>query len=159
MTAEYAPVRQDDETGRKDDGSGTRARALAGLMVIGASMALALGQLAVPDLGAFVAQNLLPQPRRKLLLVLLAGSFVLTATVIAALWRRSSPGLATARLDRAARLGAPLALAAALPGLFAMTLWSDTLMLAPSRGAFVLAIEPLWRLHFSAYRPPAPERG
>jgi uncharacterized membrane protein len=129
-------------------------RALAGLIIIGASVALALGQLAVPDLAGFVTQNLLPAPRRKLMLGLVGGSFLLTAAVIAWIWRRSSPGLATARLDRVARLGAPLALAAVVPGLFAMNPWSETLMLALGLGVFALAIEPLWRLHFGVYRPP-----
>ncbi|HEY4393540.1 MAG TPA: DUF2079 domain-containing protein, partial [Polyangia bacterium] len=40
---------------------------------------------------------------------------------------------------------------AALPGLFALPAWSDTLTLALVLGAFVLAIEPLLRLHFGAY--------
>ena len=140
--------------GPEQDRPGARMRALAGLIIIGASVALALGQLAIPDLAGFVTQNLLPAPRRKLLLGLLGGSFLLTAGLIAWIWRRSSsPRMATARLDRVARLGAPLALAAAVPGLFAMNPWSETLMLALGLGAFALAIEPLWRLHFGVYRP------
>src|SRR6185369_4122439 len=111
------------------------------------------------DLAGFVTQNLLPAPRRKLMLGLLGGSFLLTAGVIAWIWRRSSPGMATARLDRAARLGAPLALAATVPGLFALNPWSEALMLALSLGAFALAIEPLWRLHFGVYRPPVAPAG
>ncbi len=150
MTAE-APSLEPEQ-----DRPGVRMRALAGLIVIGVSVALAVGQLAVPDLGAFVTQNILPAPRRKLMLALLGVSFLLTAGVIAWIWRRSSPGMATARLDRAARLAAPLALAAAVPGLFAMNPWSETLVLAMSLGAFVLAIEPLWRLHFGVYRTVGP---
>jgi len=150
MTVEAPPF------GPDHDRPGARARALAGLIVIGASLALTLGQLAIPDLGGFVTQNLLPLPQRRRMLVLLAGSVLLMAGVIAWLWRRSSPGLATARLDRVARLGAPLALAAVVPGLFAMNPWSDALMLAMCLGVFVLAIEPLWRLHFGAYRPATP---
>ncbi len=149
MTAEAPPFEPEP------DQPGTRARALLGLIVIGASLALALGQLAIPDLGGFVTQNLLPAPRRRLMLGLLVGSFLLSAAAIAWIWRRSAPGLATARLDRLARLGAPLALAAAVPGLFAMNPWSEALMLAISLGAFALAIEPLWRLHFGVYRPAA----
>jgi len=152
MTAEAPPL------GPEQDRSGTRARALVGLIIIGASVALALAQLAVPDLTGFVTQNLLAAPQRKRMLVLLAGTFLLMVGAIAWLWRRSSPGVATARLDRVARLGAPLALAAVVPGLFAMNPWSDALMLAMCLGAFVLAIEPLWRLHFSVYRPAAPGR-
>jgi uncharacterized membrane protein len=147
MTADAASLELEQ------DRPGARMRALGGLIIIGASVALALGQLAIPDLAGFVTQNLLPAPRRKLLLALLGISFLLTAGVIVWLWRRSSPGMATSRLERAARLGAPLALAAAVPGLFAMNPWSETLMLALSLGAFALAIEPLWRLHFGVYRP------
>jgi uncharacterized membrane protein len=158
MTAE-APLRKLDDGGQDDDRTGARTRVLLGLIVIGASVALALGQLAVPDLGGFVTQNLLPAPRRKLLLGLLGGSFLLMAAVTAWVWRRSPPGLATARLDRLARLGAPLALAAVVPGLFALNPWSETLVLATSLGAFVLAIEPLWRLHFGVYGPAMPLDG
>ena len=159
MTAE-APLRKLDD-GKVDDEKldgdrpGARTRTLLGLAIIGASVALALGQLAVPDLGGFVTQNLLPGPRRKLLLGLLPGSFLLMAAITAWIWRRSPPGLATARLDRLARLAAPLALAAVVPGLFALNPWSETLVLATSLGVFVLAIEPLWRLHFGVYRPAA----
>ena len=148
MTEDAAPT-----LGPDHDRSGTRARALVGLIIISASVALALGQLAVPDLTGFVTQNLLAAPRRKSMLGLLAGGFLLSAAAIAWIWRRLAPGLATARLDRLARLGAPLALAAAVPGLFAMNPWSEALTLAMSLGAFALAIEPLWRLHFGAYRP------
>ncbi len=154
MTAE-APLRNLDDGNQDDDRPGARTRALLGLIVIGASVALALGQLAVPDLAGFVTQNLLPAPRRKLLLGLLPASVLLMAAVTAWLWRRAPPGLATARLDRLARLAAPLALAAVVPGLFALNPWSETLVLASSLGVFVLAIEPLWRLHFGVYRPAA----
>ncbi len=146
-----APSEEDDRE------SGRRARAVLGLGIVGVSVALALAQLAVRDVGAFVTQNVLPPAQRKGMLGLLAGAFVLVAAAIAVIWRRSPPGLATGRLDRAARLSAPLALAAAVPGLFAMNPWTDTLMLAVTLGAFALAIEPLWRLHFGAYRTaPAP---
>ncbi len=153
MTAEAPPLTRQENDSQDDDRPGARTRALLGLLVIAASVALALGQLAVPDLGGFVSQNLLPAPRRKLLLGLLGVSFLLTAAVTAWIWRRSPPGLATTRLDRLARLCAPLALAAVLPGLFALNPWSETLVLATSLGVFVLAIEPLWRLHFGVYRP------
>jgi uncharacterized membrane protein len=146
-----APPADDPEAG-----VGARARAILGLVIIGASLALALAQLAIPDLGGFVTQNLLGVPQRKRMLGLLAGSFLLTAGVIAWLWRRSAPGTATARLVRVARLAAPLALAAAVPGLFAMDSRADALVLAMSLGALVLAIEPLWRLHFGVYRPAVP---
>jgi uncharacterized membrane protein len=140
----------------REAGVGARARAILGLVIIGASLALALAQLAVPDVGGFVTQNLLAAPQRKRMLGLLATSFLLMAGVIAWLWRRSAPGTATARLDRVARLAAPLALAAAVPGLFAMDSRADALVLAMSLSAFVLAIEPLWRLHFGVYRPVVP---
>ena len=153
MTAEAPPLATQGNERQEDDRPGARTRALLGLVIIGASVALALGQLAVPDLGGFVSQNLLPAPRRKLLLGLLGVSLLLTAAFTAWIWRRSPPGLATTRLDRLARLGAPLALAAVVPGLFALNPWSETLVLATSLGVFVLAIEPLWRLHFGVYRP------
>jgi len=153
MTAEAPPLATQGNERQDNDGPGARTRALLGLVIIGASVALALGQLAVPDLGGFVSQNLLPAPRRKLLLGLLAGSFLLMGAVTAWIWRRSPAGMGTARLDRLARLCAPLALAAVVPGLFALNPWSETLVLATSLGAFVLAIEPLWRLHFGVYRP------
>src|SRR5450755_2656521 len=132
MTAEAPPFEPEH------DRPGARTRALLGLVVIGASLALALGQLAIPDLGGFVTQNLLPAPRRKLMLGLLAGGILLSAAAIAWIWRRSAPGMATGRLDRLARLGAPLGLAAAVPGLFAINPWSEALTLAISLGAFAL---------------------
>ena len=154
MTAEAPPLERQGDNRLDDDGPGVRTRALLGLVIIGASVALALGQLAIPDLGGFVSQNLLPAPRRKLLLALLPATFLLMAAIVAWIWRRSPRDLATARLDRLARLGAPLALAAVVPGLFALNPWSETLVLATSLGAFLLAVEPLWTLHFGIYRPP-----
>src|SRR5579871_6412627 len=137
MTAEAPPLERQGDSRLDGDRPGARTRALLGLVIIGASVALALGQLAVPDLAGFVGQNLLPAPRRKLLLGLLPASFLLMAAVIAWTWRRSPRDLATARLDRLARLGAPLALAAVLPGLFALNPWSETLVLATSLGVFL----------------------
>ena len=138
----------------REAGVGARARAILGLVIIGVSVALALAQLAVHDLGAFVTQNQLPLAQRKAMLGLLAGTFVVVGVAVAWIWRRSPPGTATARLDRAARLVAPLALAAVVPGLCAMNPWTDTLMLAVTLGAFVLAVEPLAdRLWYARRRP------
>jgi uncharacterized membrane protein len=131
-------------------------RAALGLLIAGASTALAVGQLLIVDLGTFAATNALPPGRRIALLAVTGAGVALAALAIAWLWRRTPAGAdPTARLDRAARLAAPLALAAALPGLCTLPAWSDPFTLALALGAFVLAIEPLLRLHFAAYRPRA----
>ncbi len=141
---------------------GQLARALAGLIIAGASLALAIGQLPLRDLAGFATGNRSTPGYRTLLLALLAGGVALVVGAATVFWRRAQPGIErTARLHRAACLAAPLALAAAVPGLFALGTTSDTATFALVLGAFVLAIEPLWRLHFSAYRtgqspPPGP---
>jgi uncharacterized membrane protein len=139
---------------------GQRARAIAALIIAGASLALAIGQVALRDLAAFATANHSTPGARNLLLGLLAGGVALVVGVTIAFWRRSPPGVdRTARLHRAACLAAPLTLAAAVPGLFALGTTGDTASFALVLGAFVLAVEPLWRLHFGAYRtaqsPPA----
>jgi uncharacterized membrane protein len=132
--------------------AGERARAAAGFVVVGASVALALGQIVLGGETRFVTDNDMTGGHR--LGLLGAGVAGALAAAIAALLlvRRAPAGVdPTARLSGWARLLAPLALAAAVPGLFAMRPWTDTLTLALSLGVFVLAIEPLWRLHFGAY--------
>src|SRR4051812_50094999 len=89
------------------DRPGARIRALAGLIIIGASVALAVGQLAVPDLAGFVTQNLLPAPRRKLMLALLGGSVLLTAGPGARAWRGGGPGKGAGGGRRAGRPAPP----------------------------------------------------
>ncbi len=144
----------DTDTDLDDRRRGERLRAALGLLVVGASVALAVGQLTVGDLGAFATENVLAARRRIALLAVTGAGVVLAALAIGWIWRQSPEGAdRTARLDRAARLAAPLALAAALPGLCTLPAWSDTFVLALVLGAFVLAIEPLLRLHFGAYRP------
>jgi uncharacterized membrane protein len=135
---------------------GELLRAALGLLIVGASTALALGQVVIADLGTFAAGNVLAPGRRIALLAVTGAGLLLAALAITWIWRRAPAGAdRTARLGRAARLSAPLALAAALPGLFTLPAWTDTFSLALVLGAFVLAIEPLLRLHFAAYRPRA----
>jgi uncharacterized membrane protein len=142
--------------GQDDRRTAELARAMMLLGLAGASLALAVGQLALHDLPGFIAQNLLSAAHRKALLASVAGGVALAGLTIAGLWRRSPIGTdRTARLHRAARLAAPLVLAAALPGLFTMSPWFDALTIALTLGAFVLAVEPLWRLHFGTYRATA----
>jgi uncharacterized membrane protein len=132
-------------------------RAALGLLIVGASVALTLGQLCMADLTSFTGENTLTVGRRIALLAVTGAGVAVAALAIGWLWRRAPAGTdRTARLDRAARLAAPLALVAALPGLFTPSAWPDAFALALVLGAFVLAIEPLLRLHFGAYRPHAP---
>ena len=140
-------------TGQNDRRTAERAQSLILLGLAGASVALAVGQLALHDLPGFIAQNFLSAAHRKALLVALGGGLALGGLVVGVIWRRSPPGTdRVARLHRIGCLAAPLALAAALPGLFTMGPWVDALTVALTLGAFVLAVEPLWRLHFGAYR-------
>ncbi|HEY6476573.1 MAG TPA: DUF2079 domain-containing protein, partial [Polyangia bacterium] len=153
------PPSTDPDTDLVDRRRGELLRAVLGILVIGASVALAAGQVAIADLSTFAADNALAPGRRIALLAVTGAGLALAALAIGWIWRRTPPGAdRTARLDRAARLTAPLALAAVLPGLFALPARSDTLGLALVLGAFVLAIEPLLRLHFGAWHPPARPR-
>jgi uncharacterized membrane protein len=148
------PASTDPDADTDDRRRGERLRAAIGLLIVGASVALAAGQLTIADLGAFAVENVLAARRRIALLAVTGAGVALAALTIGWIWRRSPEGAdRTARLDRAARLAAPLALAAALPGLWALPAWSDAFVLALVLGAFVLASEPLLRLHFGAYRP------
>jgi uncharacterized membrane protein len=130
---------------------GARLRATAGLALVGASLALALEQLAgtgswVP---AFVSANVIPAHGRNVLLVAMVAGALLGAVAALALLRFGRDGR---RLDRVARLTAPLVLIGLVPGVLAIDPWSDALMLGLTLGAFLLAIEPLWRLHFEAWQ-------
>jgi uncharacterized membrane protein len=125
-------------------------RAIAGLVVCGASVALALAQLTVIDLRRFAAANAVsPRGRWILLADLLAGALVGGAV---ALWtaRRARAADPTETLSRRAQLAAPLLLAVALPGLLAMDPWGDSFTLAVLLGAVVVAAEPLFRLSAAA---------
>jgi uncharacterized membrane protein len=146
-----------DLEARNDRRRGQLLRAALGLLIEGASVALALGQLVIADLATFASGNALAPERRIALLAITGAGVALAALAIVWIWRRVPAGAdRTARFDRAVRLGAPLALAAALPGLFTLPARSETFTVALVLGAFVLAIEPLFRLHFAAYRPRAP---
>ncbi len=139
---------------------GARARATAALIGCGASVALALAQLTVIDLRRFATANALSSRGRWLLLAAVAAGALVGLAV--AVWtarraRAESPN-PTAALSLRARLGAPLLLAATVPGLFALDPWSETLTLAVLLGAVVVAAEPLFRLHFAARAERAPGR-
>jgi uncharacterized membrane protein len=136
--------------------AGARARAVSGLAVSGASLALALAQLTIIDLRRYAAANALSSRGRWLLLGALGAGGALGVAL--ALWtaRRARDADPTGAMQRRARLAAPLALAAVVPGLWAMDPWGDTFTLAVLLAAVVVAAEPLFRMHFSARRAPAP---
>src|SRR5262245_51127954 len=112
------------------------ARSAGGLAVVGASLALAIAALHVKALPAFVSANVLsPAARGAMLLWAAAGLLVGLAAAVALYWpRRRSDGVA--RVSRAARLAAPLALVGLVPGLLTTDAWSDTLALALALGIF-----------------------
>ncbi len=151
MSPPFSPPSVDDQLR-----AGARLRAVGGLAVCGASVALALAQLTVIDLRRFAAGNALSSRGRWLLL----GAVALGALAGAAfaLWtaRRARAADPVEALSRRARLAAPLGLAGALPGLLAMDPWGDTFTVAVLLGVIVLASVPLWRWHFEARKPPAP---
>jgi uncharacterized membrane protein len=131
----------------------------ATLAVVGASVALGIGQVANTAWARFAAQNTASPAERAALLLDTAIGAVAGSILAWLLLGRSIAGkrLGRERLGRAdrlrcaARLAAPLALTAVIPGLLGLDPWSDALVLSVALGAFVLAIEPLWRLHFSVY--------
>ena len=141
----WRPISADEE-GR----IGARARATAGLVACGASVALALAQLTVIDLRRFAAANALSSRGRWLLLGTLAIGALAGLLVAAWIARRARATDSTAALSRAAHWAAPLLLAAAIPGLLAMDPWGDTLTLATLLGAVVVLALPLFRLHAAA---------
>lgn len=135
-----------DSAGRQP---GARVRASLGLALVGASLALALEQLAGDWVPAFVTANVIsPRSRNFLLLAMVLGAALGGGLALALL--RVGRGAGARRLVRAACLAAPLALVGLVPGLLAIDPWSDGLILGVTLGAFLLAIEPLWRLHFEA---------
>ncbi|HEY2903964.1 MAG TPA: DUF2079 domain-containing protein [Polyangia bacterium] len=127
------------------------ARAGLGLAIIGASSALFLESLTGRWLGPFVANNALSERQRGQLLVALAlGALVGLVAAAALYWpARERDGLQ--RLSRVARLLAPLGLLGLLPSLLVSDGWPDALTLALTLSAFLLALQPLWRMHFDAY--------
>jgi uncharacterized membrane protein len=133
-----------------DRDPGARARALLGLGLIAASIALTLEQLTGEWTRAFVTTNAFTRPQRSYLLAVMLVSGVAGLAVGIALLRFGKRAGAE-RLSRAARLAAPLALVGLVPGLLAIDPWAETLILALSLAAFVLAAEPLFRLSFGAW--------
>jgi uncharacterized membrane protein len=134
-------------------------RCLAASALIGVSIALGIGQLRNPHLPAFVSDNTIAPVGRSLLLAAM-GIGAAVGLLIAGLLLGLPPrGEGLGRLARATRLLAPLGLMGLLPSLWRGEAWKDPLKLTIAMGVFVLALEPLFRLHFSAYRSgesPAP---
>ena len=128
---------------------GALARSMGGLTLIGASVGLAIGQIASTALPRFTSENWASVPDRQVLLRDLAVGAVVGLLCAGLIFFRR--GATLDRLTRAARLLAPLALAGLVPGLLGLNGWSDTLVVCLLLTGFVVGIEPLWRLHFSAY--------
>lgn len=127
-------------------------RGAGALALIGASVGLACSQLGYQNLAALVSSNVLSHRGRNLLLLALAGGAAGGLVVAGALYLRRSTEAGLARMLWAARFFAPLVLVGVLPGLLVREAWTtDPLKLALCLAAFLLAAEPLWRLHFSAY--------
>ncbi|HEY4395326.1 MAG TPA: hypothetical protein VGP64_14750, partial [Polyangia bacterium] len=79
---------------------GELLRAAFGLLIVGASVALALGQLVIVDLVPFATGNALAPGRRNALLAVTGAGVVLAALAIAWIWRRAPDGDGrAARLD------------------------------------------------------------
>jgi uncharacterized membrane protein len=130
-------------------------RAVGALALIGASVGLAIGQLQSAEVATFISGNVLSRGGRTLLLLALAFGAAGGLGLAVALYlpRHAVGGLR--RMLWAARLLAPLVLAGLLPGLLVRDAWSDPLKLVLCLTAFLLALEPLWRVHFSAYPDPS----
>lgn len=129
-------------------------RTVGALALIGASVALAIAQLPMEHLAAYISSNTLSAYGRTVLLLTLAGGAAGGLAVAAAVYLPRGTRGGLARLHWTARFFAPLTLVALLPGLLVPEAWSDPLKLVLCLGIFLVSLEPLWRLHFSAY----PER-
>jgi uncharacterized membrane protein len=126
-------------------------RGAGALALIGASVALAIADLQNDQLAIFISANVISRHGRSLLMLALglgaAGGF---AVALAAYHSaKTTDGLG--RLTGAAHLLAPLVLAGLLPGFLIQDAWPDPLKLTLCLAAFLLSLEPLWRLHFSTY--------
>lgn len=141
------------------------ARSALALMLASASVMLAVAQATADWTPGFVTSNLLTTKIRNRLLIVLAAGIVTglgaTATLLVGWRARATWPQRLERLSRAARLAAPLMLAALLPGLLRGA-YTDPLFAALLIGVLVLVGEPLWRLHFGVYAevvvPPRPLR-
>lgn len=141
------------------------ARSTLALVLASASVLLALAQATADWTPGFVTSNSLTTKVRNRLLIVLGAGVVTGLGAAATLlvgWRaRTTWAQRLERLSRAARLAAPLMLAALLPGLLRGA-YTDTLFAALLIGVLVLIGEPLWRLHFGVYAeivaPPRPLR-
>jgi uncharacterized membrane protein len=128
-------------------------RSVAALLLMGASVALAAGHLRNVQLATFIAGNSISATGRKVLLLTLAIGVAVGLGAAAALYLPGRDRDGLRRLSRTVRLLAPLAPVGFLPTLVLTRAWSDPVKLAIALTLFVLAQEPLWRLHFSVYRP------
>jgi uncharacterized membrane protein len=144
-------MRAQPEASPSDRDPGARARALLGLGLVAASIALALEQMAGDWTRPFVTTNAFSRPQRTYLLAVMLASAV-AGIGIGVVLLRLGKGAGAERLSRVARLAAPLALLGLVPGLVAIDPWGDALVLALSLGAFVLAAESLFRLAFGAWQ-------
>lgn len=132
-------------------GLSERVRALAGLVVVGASLGLASGQLLGPWRVGFFSDNAVPQPVRVALLICALLGAAVAAGVGGLIWVRAQAPL----LPTVARLSAPLGLAGFLPGLANPEAWSSQLLeLTVCLAGAVIVGRTLFRLHFSAYEQP-----
>jgi len=129
---------------------GKIARPLLGLACLNAALGLGLPQTLASWTPAFVTSNALAKSQRGLVLLLAAGGFALGAALGLYLWR-SGKRANDRRLSVAARLCAPLALIAVLPGLLRMDGWADQLVFALMLGTLVFVAEPMFRLATEAW--------
>jgi uncharacterized membrane protein len=112
--------------------------ALSSLAIAGASVALCLAFLGLPDSTSFLLSNQAPAPQRNLMLVaMLLGGLAPSLAALLVLLLRGQRGLDS--VDRAGRLAAPLTLTALLPVLFDYRTWSA----APLTFLILLAIVAL----------------
>jgi len=127
-------------------------RALGGLVIVGASLALALQQLRGAWIEPFVRQNVLGGERRMRILVSMAAGALGGLCVSLGALSVGEPPAGLARLSRWARLLAPLALVGVIPSLLTIAAWPDAMVLCFVLTVTILILEPLWRLHFRAYQ-------